>query len=47
MTYPKPIIAASQKVVDGMPARIAKFEADLAAATDEAGKARAEKAIAA
>ena len=46
MTYPKPIIAAAQKIVDGMPARIAKFETDLAAATDEAGKARAEKAIA-
>jgi cation/acetate symporter len=46
MTYPKPIVAAAQKVVDGMPARIAKFEAELAAATDAAGKARAEKAIA-
>jgi cation/acetate symporter len=46
MTYPKPIVAAAQKVVDGMPARIAKFEAELAAAADEAGKARAEKAIA-
>jgi cation/acetate symporter len=46
MTYPKPIIAAAQKVVDGMPARIAKFEGELAAATDEAGKERAGKAIA-
>ena len=32
MAYPKPLKAAAQKVVDAAPARIAKLEADLAAA---------------
>jgi cation/acetate symporter len=45
MTYPKPIKAAAQKVVDGAPAAKAKLDADLAAATDDAAKAKATKAI--
>ena len=45
MTYPKAIKAAAQKVVDGAPAKIATLEAALAAATDDAAKAKAEKAV--
>ena len=46
MTYPKPIKAAAQKVVDAAPAKLAKLEADLAVAADDAAKAKVEKAIA-
>jgi len=45
MTYPKAIKAAAQKVVDGAPVKIATLEAALAAATDDAAKAKAEKAV--
>ena len=46
MTYPKAIKAAAQKVVDGAAPRLEKLQADMAGATDEAGKAKAQKAIA-
>jgi cation/acetate symporter len=46
MTYPKPIKAAAQKVIDAAPAKIAKLEADLAAAADDPAKAKVEKALA-
>ena len=46
MTYPKPLKAAAQKVVDAAPTRIAKLEADVAAAPDPAAKATVEKAVA-
>ena len=46
MTYPKALTTAAQKVVDAAPARIAKLEADTAAATDPAVKAKVEKALA-
>jgi cation/acetate symporter len=47
MTYPKPLKAAAQKVIDGGVARKAKIEADLAAATDDKAKAAVAKAQAA
>ena len=47
MTYPKPLKAAAQKVIDGSAARKAKIEADLAAATDDKAKAAVAKAQAA
>jgi cation/acetate symporter len=47
MTYPKAARAAAQKIVDAAPAREAKLTADLAAAGDEAAKARIAKGIAA
>jgi cation/acetate symporter len=47
MTYPKAARAAAQKIVDTAPAREAKLTADLAAAGDEAAKARIAKGIAA
>ncbi len=46
MTYPKAIKAAAQKVVDGAAPRLEKLQADMAGAADEAGKAKAQKAIA-
>ena len=46
MTYPKALKAAAQKVIEAAPARIAKLEADVAAATDPAAKAKVEKALA-
>jgi cation/acetate symporter len=46
MTYPKAITAAAQRIVDGAPARIAKLEGDLAAATEAADKERLAKALA-
>ncbi len=45
MTYPKAIKAAAQKVVDGAAPRLGQLQADLAAAADDAGKAKAQKAI--
>jgi len=45
MTYPKPLKAAAQKVIDAAPAKIAKLEADLAAAVEEPGKAKVQKAL--
>jgi len=47
MTYPKPLKAAAQKVVDAAPAQIEKLNADFAAAGDDAAKTQAQKAIAA
>jgi cation/acetate symporter len=47
MTYPKPLKAAAQKVIDGSAARKAKIEADLAAAADDKAKAAIAKAQAA
>ncbi len=47
MTYPKAITSAAQKAVDTATARIAKFEADMGAATEAAAKEKLEKAIAA
>jgi len=47
MTYPKALKAAAQKVVDGAQARSATATADLAAAADDAAKAKAGRAIAA
>ncbi len=46
MTYPKAITAAAQKAVDTASSRIAKFEADIASATDPEAKAKLEKALA-
>ncbi len=46
MTYPKAIKAAAQKVVDAAPARIAKLEGDIAAATEPAAKEKLGKALA-
>jgi len=46
MTYPKAVKAAAQKVVEGAPARVAKLQSDLAAATDPAAKAKLEGALA-
>jgi cation/acetate symporter len=45
MTYPKAVKAAAQKIVDAAPAREAKLSADLAAAPDDAVKARIAKGI--
>jgi len=45
MTYPKLELAKAQKVIDGAPARIAKLEADLGAATETTGKERVELAL--
>ena len=47
MTYPKALKAAAQRVVDGAQARSATANADLAAAADDAAKAKAGRAIAA
>ncbi|HEY5309416.1 MAG TPA: cation acetate symporter, partial [Casimicrobiaceae bacterium] len=47
MTYPAAIKAAAQKVVDGAALSKPKLEADLAAAADDAAKAKVAKAIAA
>ena len=47
MTYPLAIKAAAQKVVDGAALAKPKLEADLAAAADDAAKAKVAKAIAA
>jgi cation/acetate symporter len=47
MTYPKPLKAAAQKVIDGSAARKAKIEAYLAAAADDKAKAAVAKAQAA
>ena len=44
MTYPKPLRAAAQEVIDGSVARKARIEADLAAAADDKAKAAAAKA---
>ncbi|MBA2351225.1 MAG: cation acetate symporter [Burkholderiales bacterium] len=46
MTYPKAAKAAAQKVIDAAPARMAKLQADLAAATDPNRKAIVQKALA-
>ena len=46
MTYPKAIKAAAQKVVDGGAPRLEKLQADMAAAADDAAKAKAQRAIA-
>ena len=46
MTYPKAVKAAAQKVVDGAAPRLEKLQADLSAAADDVGKAKAQKAIA-
>ena len=46
MTYPKALTASAQKIVDAAPARLAKLEADAAAATDPAAKAAVDKALA-
>jgi cation/acetate symporter len=46
MTYPKAVKAAAQKIVDAAPARIAKLESDLAAATEPAAKEKFAKALA-
>jgi len=45
MTYPKAIKASAQKVLDGESALRAKLTADLAAATDEAGRLKLRKGI--
>ncbi|MEP7183129.1 MAG: cation acetate symporter, partial [Betaproteobacteria bacterium] len=45
MTYPKALKAAAQKVVDASPATTEKLTADLAAAADDAAKAKAQKAL--
>jgi cation/acetate symporter len=47
MTYPKPLKAAAQKVVDAAPAKLEKLAADLVAAPDDAAKAKVQKAVAA
>ena len=47
MTYPKPLKAAAQKVVDAGPAKIARLEADAVAAADPAAKEYSAKALAA
>ena len=47
MTYPKAVKAAAQKVVDSAPAARAKLDADRAAATDDAAKAKVAQGIAA
>jgi cation/acetate symporter len=44
MTYPKPLKAAAQKVVDAAPAKIAKLEAEIAS-PDPAVKAKSEKLL--
>ena len=46
MTYPKVLKAAAQKVVDATPAKLDKLNADLAAAADDAARAKLQKAIA-
>jgi cation/acetate symporter len=46
MTYPKAIKAAAQSVVAGSAPRLEKLQADMAAAADDAGKAKAQRAIA-
>jgi cation/acetate symporter len=46
MTYPKPLKAAAQKVVDAAPAKLEKLNADLAAAADDAAKVKLQKAVA-
>ena len=45
MTYPKVVKATAQGVVNAAPAREAKLAADLAAASDDATKAKLQKAI--
>jgi len=45
MTYPKALKAAAQKVVDASPAKIEKLTADLAAAPDDAAKAKVQKTL--
>jgi cation/acetate symporter len=47
MTYPKAIKATAQQIIDAAPAREARLNADLAAATDEAAKGRIARGIAA
>ncbi|MET0731569.1 MAG: cation acetate symporter [Casimicrobiaceae bacterium] len=47
MTYPKAIKATAQQIIDAAPAREARLTADLAAATDDAAKARIARGIAA
>ena len=47
MTYPKAIKATAQQIIDAAPAREARLNADLAAATDDAAKARIARGIAA
>jgi len=47
MTYPKPLKAAAQKVLDGSAARKAKIDADLVVAADDKAKAAVAKAQAA
>ena len=47
MTYPKPLKAAAQKVLDGSGARKAKIDADLVVAADDQAKAAVAKAQAA
>ena len=46
MTYPKVLKAAAQKVVDATPTKLDKLNADLAAAADDAARAKLQKAIA-
>jgi cation/acetate symporter len=46
MTYPKPVKAAAQKVVDAAPAKLEKLNADVASAADDAAKAKVQKALA-
>jgi cation/acetate symporter len=46
MTYPKPLKAAAQKVVDAAPAKLEKLNADVASAADDAAKAKVQKALA-
>jgi cation/acetate symporter len=45
MTYPKPLKAAAEKVVAAAPAKIARLEADLAAAADPVAKEKVEKML--
>ncbi|HEY5863343.1 MAG TPA: cation acetate symporter [Casimicrobiaceae bacterium] len=47
MTYPKAVKATAQQIIDAAPAREARLTADLAAATDDAAKARIARGIAA
>ncbi len=47
MTYPKPLKAAAQKVIDGASARKAKIDADLAVAADDKARAAVAKSQAA
>jgi cation/acetate symporter len=47
MTYPKPLKAAAQKVLDGASVRKARIDTDLAAAADDQAKAAVAKAQAA